>query len=221
MKEVGEHGGRENSIKLGQVLVRAGRIKTEDLEAALKEQDKSQKRIGEILIEKGFIKPEELTHGLNVQSMLSSSGISPALSFGSVLEGKKSKEADSAIPKRRRPRSPVRSHLAILHQAPSLTITKDDIKAGYVILENGTRLAVKSNNRSGCLIVFRGLTWPFEEAYAFGFPHDVHITQDGASYHQSYKRNTHQIQLTYRFILSENARPGKYSWPLSIAIQPL
>ena len=53
-----------NPIKLGQVLVRAGRIRSEDLEQALREQDASKKRIGEILIEKGFIKPEELTHGL-------------------------------------------------------------------------------------------------------------------------------------------------------------
>jgi hypothetical protein len=77
-----------NSIKLGQVLVRAGRINTKDLEQALSEQDTTKKRIGEILIEKGFIKPEELTHGLNVQSMFTTADIPTGLSLGSVLEGR-------------------------------------------------------------------------------------------------------------------------------------
>ncbi|MBP1735933.1 MAG: hypothetical protein H6Q53_2220, partial [Deltaproteobacteria bacterium] len=127
-----------NPIKLGQVLVRAGRIKTEDLEKALREQGASKKRIGEILIEKGFIKPEELTHGLNVQSMFTTSGISTGLSFGSVLEGRNARACEE---KKAGAKSqvPIRSHLAILYQLPSIVLSRADIKAGYIILENVSR----------------------------------------------------------------------------------
>lgn len=210
-----------NSIKLGQVLVRAGRVKTEDLETALKEQDISKKRIGEILIEKGFIKPEELTHGLNVQSMLTTSGISTGLSFGSVLEGRSAPAMKETRPVAGKAKVPIRSHLAVLYQSPSITLSRDDVKAGYVILQKVTRIAIKSNNKKGCMVVFKGLKWPFKEVHAFGFANDVRITPEGASIQQPYKKNTQHVELSYRFILSDNAKAGKHPWPLSIALQPL
>lgn len=210
-----------NSIKLGQVLVRAGRINTEDLQQALKEQDASKKRIGEILLEKGFIKPEELTHGLNVQSMLTTGGITTGLSFGSVLEGQTTHIREAKKAGAAKAKVPIRSHLAVLYQLPSIALSSDDIKSGYVILTNATRIAIKSNNKKGCMVVFKGLKWPFKEAHAFGFAHDVHITPEGASIQQPYKKNTLNVELSYRFILSENAKAGKHPWPLSIALQPL
>jgi len=211
-----------NSIKLGQVLVRAGRIKAEDLDKALTEQGASKKRIGEILIEKGFLKPEELTHGLNVQSMLTTSGISTGLSFGSVLEGQTTQASQETKAVPTKVKTPVRSHLAVLYQVPSINLTRDDVRAGYVILQNVTRIAIKSNNKKGCLVVFKGLKWPFKEAHAFGFAHDVHITPEGASsVQQPYKKNTQHVELSYRFILSDNAKAGKHPWPLSLALQPL
>jgi hypothetical protein len=210
-----------NSIKLGQVLVRAGRLDARDLQQALKDQDTSNKRIGEILIEKGFIKPEELTHGLNVQSMLSASRIPAGLSLGSVLEGTVSQTPEIAKGGASKAGVPIRSHLAVLYQIPAITLSRADVKAGYVILENVTRIAIKSNNKKGCMVVFKGLKWPFKEAHAFGFAKDIHITPEGASVQQPYKRNTQHVELSYRFILSENAKAGKHPWPLSVAIQPL
>jgi hypothetical protein len=210
-----------NSIKLGEVLVRVGRIKTEDLEQALREQDASKKRIGEVLIEKGFITPEELTHGMNVQSILTTSGIPAGLSFGSALEGGSSQAYEEKKAGAAKAQAPIRSHLAVLYQLPSIILSRDDIKAGYIILEKVTRIAIKSNNKQGCLVVFTGLKWPFKEAHAFGLAHDVHITQEGASVQQPYKKQTQNVELSYRFILSVNAKAGRHPWPLSIALQPL
>lgn len=209
------------SIQLGQVLVRAGRINKEDLELALKEQNSSKKRIGEILIEKGFLKPEELTHGLNVQSILTSSGISAGLSLGSMVEGRAVPAAGTALSELEGIRAPILSHMAILYQLPYVVLSRDDVKAGYVILKNATRIAIKSNNRNGCMVVFQGLKWPFKEAHAFGFAHDVHILPENASVKQPYRKNTQTIDLSYRFILSDDAKAGKHKWPLSVALQPL
>jgi hypothetical protein len=210
-----------NSIKLGQVLIRAGRIKAEDLEQALNEQDATKKRIGEILVEKGFIKPEELTHGLNVQSVLTTSGIPTGFSIGPILEGRAPRERKEteAIPTKSK--VPVRSHLAVIYQLPSITLSRADVKAGYIILQNVTRIAIKSNNKKGCMVIFEGLKWPFKEAHAFGFASDVHITPERASVYQPHKKNTQHVELSYRFILNDNAKTGKYPWPFSIALQPL
>lgn len=207
-------------IKLGQVLVRAGRITTEDLEQALHEQNDSKKRIGEILVEKGFIKPNELTHGLNVQSMFTTSGIPTGLSFGSVIEGKITQVTEGRKHSTKA-QLPIRSHLAVLYQMPSIVLSRADIKAGYIILKNASRIAIKSNNKKGCMLIFNGLAWPFKEAHAFGLAHDVHITSEGASVQQPYKKNTQNVELSYRFILSDNAKAGRHPWPLSIALQPL
>ena len=219
-KETTSEEAAMNPIKLGQVLLRAGRINAVDLEQALSEQNTTKKRIGEILIEKGFIKPEELTHGLNVQSMLTTAGIPGNLSLGSVFGGcnVQSKETKVATAKKK---VPIRSHLAILYQLPSIVLSNPDIKAGYIILKAVTRIAIKSNNKKGCMVVFKDLKWPFKEAQAFGFENDIHITSEGASVQQPYKRNIFTVELSYRFILSDNAKEGKYPWPLSIALQPV
>ncbi len=111
--------------------------------------------------------------------------------------------------------------LPCFYQLPSIVLSRADIKAGYIILKNASRIAIKSNNKKGCMVVFKGLKWPFKEAHAFGLAHDAHITPEGASVQQPYKKNTQNVELSYRFILSDNATAGKHLWPLSIALQAL
>ncbi|OPY73228.1 MAG: hypothetical protein A4E63_01009 [Syntrophorhabdus sp. PtaU1.Bin050] len=206
--------------RLGQVLVRAGRITPGELEKALNEQGLSNKRIGEILIEKGYIRPEELTHGLNVQSMILSAGLTEVLSLGSVLQGESSPSSDNERSLKAEAEVPTRSHLAVLHQVSSVVLTDDDIRTGYVDLSNATRLAVSSNDRSGYLLVFEGLKWPFLEVDVFGLREDVQVDSSSISVHQPYCGDTPNLELSYRFRLSDDAQAGKYAWPLSISLQP-
>ncbi|OPX93325.1 MAG: hypothetical protein A4E58_03008 [Syntrophorhabdus sp. PtaB.Bin006] len=208
--------------RLGQVLVRAGRITPGELEKALNEQGLSNKRIGEILIEKGYIRPEELTHGLNVQSMILSAGLTTVLSLGSVLQGESLPPSDNERSLEAETEIPTRSHLAVLHQVSSVVLTDDDIRAGYIDLSNATRLAVSSNDRSGYLLVFEGLKWPFLEVDVFGLREDVQVDSSSSnSVHQPYCGDTPNLELSYRFKLSDDAEAGKYAWPLSISLQPV
>jgi hypothetical protein len=208
--------------RLGQVLVRAGRITSGELEKALNEQGLSNKKIGEILIEKGYIKPEELTHGLNVQSMILSAGLTSVRSLGSVLQGE-SPVSPSGSEKdiKRVPEIPTRSHLAVLRQASSIVLTDDHVRCGYIDLSNATKLAVSSNDRSGYLLVFDGLGWPFKEADVLGLLKVLHMDSSSASIHQPYCEDASNLELSYRFKLSDDAQAGKYAWPLSISLQPV
>jgi len=59
----------EQHDRLGEILVKAGKITRENLEHALRISKKSAglKRLGAILVEKGFLPPKELFRGLKIQ----------------------------------------------------------------------------------------------------------------------------------------------------------
>jgi hypothetical protein len=39
--------------------------------------------------------------------------------------------------------------------------------------------------------------------------------------HQPAVRGPNTVDLSYRFILSEDAKPGTYAWPLTLSTQPV
>lgn len=55
--------------RLGEILVKSGKITRDNLEQALQVYDKSAglKKLGAILVEKGFLPPKELFGGLKIQ----------------------------------------------------------------------------------------------------------------------------------------------------------
>jgi hypothetical protein len=59
----------ETHDRLGEVLVKSGKITRDNLEQALRVYKKSAglKKIGAILVEKGFLPPKELFSGLKIQ----------------------------------------------------------------------------------------------------------------------------------------------------------
>jgi hypothetical protein len=214
-------GPQPSAVRLGEVLIRAGRINADQLEKALEEQGLSRKRIGEILLEKGYIKPEELTHSLNVQSMLLSAGLTTVLSLGSTLGGESGHPVPGAKTGKGTVKTPVRSHLAVQYQTPKIVVTDYDVQTGYVQLRAATRLVIKSNNRPGCLLVFEGLKWPFRKVLVHGLANEMEIKSTSGSVHQPYSKSASAFELSYEFLLSEDARTGEYVWPLSISLQPV
>lgn len=57
-------------VLIGDILTEAGIITTDQLDTALKEQDKTRKRLGEILIEKEWLTERELAEALSAQLQL-------------------------------------------------------------------------------------------------------------------------------------------------------
>ncbi len=57
-------------MRIGELLVRSGIITEDQLNEALKIQEKSKKRIGEILIELGYLKPRDLIWLLSEQASI-------------------------------------------------------------------------------------------------------------------------------------------------------
>ncbi len=208
-------------MRLGQILLHHGCINHSELAEALQEQENSKKRIGHILMEKGYVHKKDLLRGLKLQSILIAAGLTAAISCASVLEGHELiatgvKNSDLRV----KATVALRSQITILGQHPVLVLTDEDIDRGYVDIRAATRMTIKNNNKSGYILVFEGLGWPFREVLVSGLARDVQINSAGAFIHQPYARSTVTAELSYRFVLSEDARAGEYPWPLSISMQP-
>ncbi|MGB9832988.1 MAG: GspE/PulE family protein [Caldisericum exile] len=65
----------KETFRIGDILIKEGKITQEQLESALEEQSKTGRKLGEILIERGLITPTELSKILEKQSNIPSVNI--------------------------------------------------------------------------------------------------------------------------------------------------
>jgi hypothetical protein len=115
---------------------------------------------------------------------------------------------------------PARTELKIARQAGSIKIAQSDIDRGRLEMAAATQMTVKNNDRSGCLLLFEGMDWPFKKVLISGLDREVQISQPSSFIHLPYTSKPAAYTLSYSFELSEDAKPGEYRWPLSISLQP-
>lgn len=215
-------------LRLGEILIATNQITREQLEAVLARQKLYKKKIGELLIEAGYAEPHQIEHGLKLQKRLITAAIVAALSLSTLTIPEETRTSDTAVPGRSSVAvtATVKSHttLKVLYQNPELVITNADISRGYVEVQTASRIEVKNNNPAGYLLVFDGTNGhlrPFNEVYVQGMGKDIQIGSEGGWIPQPYTRGTITMELNYRFILSEDAQPGTYAWPLTVSVRPL
>jgi hypothetical protein len=214
-------------FRLGDILLAANHISHEQLEVALSKQKLSKKKLGELLIEGGYVQPHQVEHGLKLQKELLAAALIASLSLSSAHSVHASgtevaRSANCEI----RVTATVKAYaiLKIKYQDPKIIITPGDIERGYVNVHNASCLEIRNNNRAGYLLVFEGQNESvsfFKEVYIQGLGKDVQIDSIGGLILQPYISGTITLQLSYRFILSHNANPGTYAWPLMMSAQPL
>jgi len=86
-------------------------------------------------------------------------------------------------------------------------------------MESASCTQVRNNNPAGYTLTFQGIQWSLREVRVQGLANEIWITLGSAFVHQPYSRGAITAELSYRFLLSEDAKPGTYSWPLSISCQ--
>jgi hypothetical protein len=219
--------GTPRSLKLGKILVATKQITRKQLKDSLAQQRHSKKKIGNILLEAGHINPQQLSYGLNLQKKLLSAvlsalislvPISGALYADSTKEDSATKSSRSTITKEIQRLT----SLKVVFQTQELVITQADIRRGYVEIQSAEHIEIQNNNLSGYLLVFEGLNGLFKEVVVNGLGDEVSITSDGGWVTQPYNgRDPVMIKLSYKFILSEKAQPGTYTWPLIVYASPI
>jgi hypothetical protein len=208
-------------LRLGEILVAAEYITREQLENSLLRQKSTGKKLGEVLVDEGYAQPHQITHGLRIQQKLLASALVALLSFSGMglvpelvglITGKKIVVSTTVLP---------RATLKVISQPQKLVVTKADISRGYVEVKSAVRLEVKNNSRAGYLLVFEGKGMQFKEVYVQGLGSDVRITQGGGWIPQPYIPKISELDLSFKFILTEESKPGTYEWPLEISVRPL
>jgi len=58
---------QKSNLKIGEILLYAGKISSEQLETALVEQEGTSKKLGEILVDKGWVTPNDIVEVLEYQ----------------------------------------------------------------------------------------------------------------------------------------------------------
>jgi hypothetical protein len=214
-------------LKLGEILVTTGQITRNQLEDALTRQRLSQKTIGDELVDSGYIQPHQLFHGLKLQKKLLKAALVAVLSLVSLSS---SQSADYKSPDIRPENTvvatskPVQHHTAlkIVSQTDELIITQNDVMRGYVDIPIGAHVEIVNENLAGYMVIFENLGGPFKEVIVKGLGGEVVIDSKGGWITQPYNgRDPLMVELGYRFILSENAKPGTYAWPLTISVSPI
>jgi hypothetical protein len=214
-------------LRLGEILVATGQISRGQLEDSLAQQRLSQKKIGAILVEAGHLNPQQLSHGLNLQKKLLIAALTALMSLV-PFTGALSADPASENPDTKSTRTTITEEiqrltsLKVLLQTQELVITQADILRGYIEINSAEHIEIQNNNLSGYLLVFDGLNGLFEEVIVKGLGDEITINSDGGWVAQPYNgRDPVIIELSYKFILSDKARPGTYTWPLILYASPI
>jgi len=216
-------------FRLGEILVATGRITREQLEAVLARQKLTKKNIGDLLVESGAVEPHHLARGLRLQEMLVTAALVAVLSMAEVAGAQEVQRvsdppAEGSARIRVTATVPARATLRVLHQVGTLVVTPEDVARGYVDAPSATRIEVRNNSRGGCLLVFEGTAGPdapFVRISVRGFERDVEIGPGGGFVPHSYAPGPVTSELSYRFSLGRDARPGTYPWPLQVSVRPM
>jgi len=212
---------RTERLRLGQLLVATKQISREQLKVALKRQQlEPHKKIGELLIEAQYITPEQVAHGLKLQHRLLTAVLAAILSLTSPISSvtKHSEATLSHTQTVESETASLRLTLNILYQIPDLVVTNADVVKGFVEVKSASRIEIKSN--VFFFLSFNGLKEPFERVYISGFGKKILVDKEGSSILLPDLRGFATFELNYKFILSKDAQPGTYSWPVTISSHP-
>jgi hypothetical protein len=109
------------------------------------------------------------------------------------------------------------ARLHVLSQVSQLNISEEDVARGYVDVDCGTHVELRSNAR--CRLAYRCSAAWFNGVHVYGFPRAIEFGPDGGGYLRPLERQrTATYLLSYRFDLNPATLPGIYRWPLTLAV---
>ncbi|MCX7982831.1 MAG: hypothetical protein N2572_07985 [Syntrophales bacterium] len=211
--------------KLGEILVEIGATTPDKIEWALKKQEKikKKKKLGEILIEEGVVDTHSIRHALMIQSFVTIVALMTSFFVSHISDTVTPAYGESRM-KPLEVAVKVRPHwsIKVKYQVQSIQVSEADVKRGYVDVPHATGIAIRDTSRSGFLLLFEGLEKPFKSVSVQGLPGagEIFITSKHALIHQPNKKTSIDLDLSYRFYLTEDAKPGEYSWPITVTLQP-
>lgn len=107
-------------------------------------------------------------------------------------------------------------------QPSAIVVSASDVQRGYVDVATPTRLVVSSSDPRGFAIEVRLTEGLITAVSVRGTGADVAFGRDGGTIVQRrlYGR-AFPVTLTWRLVLATGLTPGRYPWPLQLAVRPL
>jgi hypothetical protein len=213
--DIAKAASEPGEFKLGNILIAYGQITRGQLDETIEQQKHTTKKVGELLVERGYVQQKQVEQGLHLQQLL----ISAALGSTIVLSGAVTSEAGSSITSLTATAT-VKStaRMAVKHQTRQIVITDVDIAHGFLEVPAASRIEVKNSSLFGYIISFEALDGPFSTIVVKGLGREMQLASGNSWLLRPYIRGTEMLELTYRFILRDDARPGTYPWPLQMSV---
>jgi len=219
-----EEGIISHKLQLGRILLAEGYVTKEQIEQVLARQKISPEKIGEILIGSGQLQPHHVDSALHMQQVL----ITCALILWLALAGMAvppEANAANAISTEINVSATVlaRTSVKTLSQVQQVIITEKEISQGYADFPAASIIAVRSNSRSGYLLTMElaGNSDHYLKTITVNVDgKETQLSPNGGYIPQAYAQGEVIKNISYRFILSENAQPGVYHWPLIVSVAP-
>lgn len=206
------------AIRIGDILVAGGHITREQLHESIEHQKNSNKKLGEILVEKGYVKQDHVEHGIRLQQMLVAAALSAVVSVSSVQKAAAAPSggASSATVRVSATVKPI-ARVKVLYQQPQFEITSKHIAQGYVEIPHASRIEVRNNSSSGYLLSIENQGGPFRDVFVSGLGNDIQLNGGTGWILMSYTPIPQTLEVSYRIMLSDDAKPGSYPWPFQVS----
>jgi hypothetical protein len=111
--------------------------------------------------------------------------------------------------------------LKVLAQPTSVVVTAADIARGYVDVAAPAQIAIRSNSPLGYMLEFANQGHFMRRILVRGLATEVQLSPAGGAVMQPSARSgvtRATLDLGFRFMLAETARPGTYAWPMRLSI---
>lgn len=111
--------------------------------------------------------------------------------------------------------------LQVERQLPELTLTAADVARGYIDVPAASRLAIRTTSRSGCMLDFHPRLALFKSVSVSSALGAGDLGPDGGTLVARGTTGRVATDVSYRFHLDGDVRPGAYPWPLAVSVRPL
>ena len=109
--------------------------------------------------------------------------------------------------------------MQIIHQENQINITQEDIDKGFIEIPSGISFSIKTNSPQGFIMDFIPVGSVFDSVKIFGISNLPELSANGGSVVQRGLISKDIVyELSFNFKLRHNIIPGKYPWPLQIAL---
>lgn len=210
-------------LALGNIMVASGQITRSQLESALLRQAKSGRHLGDELISVGAASKGQVVNGLMLQKKLVSYALSATMGVAPLPALVSSADAAQASAVMQVSATVIaNARLQTSHQTTQLVISAADIARGFVQVPGASRFSVITNSRIGYVIEVHPLASWFESVQVTGMGGATLMGAEGGSIIQrGVLPSKLAHELSFRFALRPDARPGSYPWPLLLSVRAL